>query len=147
MGTSPDTLRYYERIGLLPPPARSPAGYRLYTEDSIERVRFIKGAQRFGLRLDAIAELLGIRDQGMCACGHTRELLERRLRELDAEVTELTRLRGDIEKMISGPTAEGAGCTAELMQVEAGRTKTNGKAHVPAGHVTDKSENERTLKS
>ena len=50
-GTSPDTVRYYERIGLLPETERSASGYRLYGDEAVERLRFIKRAQRFGLRL------------------------------------------------------------------------------------------------
>ena len=49
-GISADTVRYYERLGLLPPPARTPAGYRQYDESAARRLRFIKGAQRVGLR-------------------------------------------------------------------------------------------------
>lgn len=105
VGTSADTVRYYERIGLLPEPERSPAGYRLYEPEAAERLRFIKHAQRFGLRLDAINELLEIREQGLCPCGHTRALLEARLTELDAELESLRRLRGDIAGMLAqGPS-------------------------------------------
>jgi DNA-binding transcriptional MerR regulator len=50
-GVRPDTIRYYERAGLLPPPARSPAGYRQYDAATIDRLHFIRGAQRLGLRL------------------------------------------------------------------------------------------------
>jgi DNA-binding transcriptional MerR regulator len=99
-GTSPDTLRYYERIGLLPEPDRSPSGYRLYDDSMAELVGFIKRAQRFGLRLEEIRELVDVRERGMCPCGHTRVLLERRLADLDEEMTALSRLRGDITDML-----------------------------------------------
>lgn len=118
VGTSSDTLRYYERIGILPPPDRSPAGYRLYGEDAVERVRFVKGAQRFGLRLEAIRELVEIRERGMCPCGHTRQLLEQRLVEVDREIGTLGRLRTAIEEMIEGPNMDG-GLTATCTQDEA----------------------------
>jgi DNA-binding transcriptional MerR regulator len=58
VGVRADTVRYYERVGLLPASARSPAGYRTYGQAAVERLRFIKGAQRVGLRLRDIAELL-----------------------------------------------------------------------------------------
>ena len=99
-GTSPDTLRYYERIGLLPEPDRSPSGYRLYDDSVAELVGFIKRAQRFGLRLEEIRELVDVRERGMCPCGHTRVLLERKLADLDEEMTALDRLRGDITDML-----------------------------------------------
>jgi DNA-binding transcriptional MerR regulator len=62
-GVSPDTLRYYERLGL-DRPARTTSGYGVYDVRTAERVRFIKGAQRTGLRLADIRDLLAIRDRG-----------------------------------------------------------------------------------
>jgi DNA-binding transcriptional MerR regulator len=100
VGTSSDTLRYYERIGLLPEPARSPAGYRLYGAEAVERVRFIKRAQRFGLRLEEIGELLAIRERGLCPCGRTRRLLEEKVSGLTEEMAALQRLRNDIQEML-----------------------------------------------
>jgi DNA-binding transcriptional MerR regulator len=58
-GVSADTLRYYERVGLLAPPERSVSGYRMYDGSTTDRVRLIKGAQGLGLRLDSIRERLG----------------------------------------------------------------------------------------
>jgi DNA-binding transcriptional MerR regulator len=92
-GIPADTIRYYDRAGLLPAPARTPAGYRQYDQATADRLRFIKGAQRLGLRLREIAELLAVRDRGACPCGHTQALLDRRLGELDAEIARLVELR------------------------------------------------------
>ncbi len=103
VGTSPDTLRYYERIGLLPEPDRSATGYRLYGDDAVQRLRLIKHAQRFGLRLEEVGELLQIREQGLCPCGHTRTLLERRVAELDEQIAALTALREDIGTLLDEP--------------------------------------------
>jgi len=89
LGVTTDTLRYYERLGLLSPSGRTPAGYRLYDDSSAERLRFIRCAQRTGLRLDDIRELLEVRDQGQCPCGHTQALVERRLAEVSAEMRQL----------------------------------------------------------
>ena len=69
-GLSPDTVRYYERVGLLPEPARSAAGYRLYDQTAVGRLRLIKGAQRAGLRLREIGELLQVADQGQSLRAH-----------------------------------------------------------------------------
>ncbi len=102
VGTSADTVRYYERIGLLPEPDRSASGYRMYDDDAVERVQFIKFAQRFGLRLEEIGELLQIKERGLCPCGHTRRLLERRLAELDDDMAAMARLRRDIGQMLEG---------------------------------------------
>ncbi len=122
-GTSPDTVRYYERIGLLPETERSAAGYRLYGDDAVERLRFIKRAQRFGLRLEAIGELLDVRRRGLCPCGHTRKLLEERVAELDEEMASLARLRDDIARMLEElPAGAGAGwqCATDLIQIGTG---------------------------
>jgi DNA-binding transcriptional MerR regulator len=100
VGTSPDALRYYERIGLLAPPERSAAGYRLYDLEAVERVRFIKRAQRFGLRLADIAGLIAVQERGLCPCGGTRRLLEARMAELDEEMAALLRLRQEIGAML-----------------------------------------------
>lgn len=80
-------------------PERTPAGYRLYDPSVIERVRFIQGCQRLGLRLREIADLLAIRDTGSCPCEPAADLLRRRLAELDTELARLTALRQEIVAM------------------------------------------------
>ena len=126
VGTSADTVRYYERIGLLPETERSASGYRLYGDEAVERLQFIKRAQRFGLRLEAIGDLLQVRERGLCPCGHTRRLLQERLAELDEEMFSLARLRDDIQSMIgqSMPAGELEGwqCNSGLMQIGSGPT-------------------------
>ncbi|MGH2580865.1 MAG: MerR family transcriptional regulator [Actinomycetota bacterium] len=85
----PDTVRYYERAGLLPAAPRSPSGYRLYGEEAVDRlrfiIRFIKGVQSFGLRLREVRALLEVMDRGLCPCGHTEALVRSRIAELDAD--------------------------------------------------------------
>jgi DNA-binding transcriptional MerR regulator len=106
-GVAPDTVRYYERAGLLPPPRRTPAGYRAYDPDAVDRLRFIQGAQRLGLRLRDIADLLAVRDTGVCPCEPAEQLLRRRLAELDAEMARLAALRAEMVAMIDAlPTAD-----------------------------------------
>jgi DNA-binding transcriptional MerR regulator len=96
VGLTADTIRYYEREGLLPPPDRTASGYRAFEDDAVERLRFIKGAQRIGLRLQEIKELLHIRDRGLCPCGHTEELLRRRVSEIDSEISGLQETKADL---------------------------------------------------
>lgn len=96
VGISADTLRYYERVGLLEPAGRSDAGYRLYDEASAERLRFIKGLQRMGLHLGDIKELLDVQDRGSCPCGHTKVLVERRLADVQAEIRQLRAVRAQL---------------------------------------------------
>lgn len=107
VGVSGDTIRYYERTGLLRPPARTPAGYREYGPEAVDRMRFIQGAQRLGLQLSDIRDLLAVRDTGECPCEPAEELLSRRLADLDAEMARLARLRAEMVAMIEGlPRAE-----------------------------------------
>jgi DNA-binding transcriptional MerR regulator len=99
VGISADAVRFYEREGLLPPPSRSPAGYREYDPSIAHRIRFIKGAQAMGLKLAEIKELLEIQDRGACPCGHTRHLVERRIAEIDAEMDRLKAVRDQLAAM------------------------------------------------
>lgn len=93
LSVSTDSLRYYERLGLLPSPARTASGYRLYDQALVDRVRFIKSAQYVGLRLADIKELLDINDRGACPCGHTTVVVERRLDEVETELARLRAMR------------------------------------------------------
>ena len=110
VGLSPDAVRYYERCGLLPQPARSAAGWRLYDEHAVERLRFVKGAQRVGLRLREIHELLEVVDRGQCPCGHTDALLRQRLAEVDAELVRLRTLRAKLARLLAESPKEGWWC-------------------------------------
>ena len=106
-GTSADTIRYYEKIGLLLQPERTPAGYRVFEPTVVDRLQFIQGAQRLGLTLVDIKNLLAIRDTGECPCEPAEVLLRRRLAEVDAELARLTALRDQMIAMVSGlPTAD-----------------------------------------
>ncbi|HLI36052.1 MAG TPA: MerR family DNA-binding protein [Streptosporangiaceae bacterium] len=97
----PDTIRYYERTGLLPAPARTAGDHRRYDERALDRLQFIRGAKRLGLRLDAIAELLELRDAGQCPCEPAAEMLRSRLAEIDAEMARLAGLRGQLVAMLA----------------------------------------------
>jgi len=98
-GFTPPTIRYYERIGLLPEPDRSASGYRLYDADGLERLRFVGRAKRLGLALDDITELLRYWSEGTCST--TRERLQRllaeKLKEVQRRVEELTVLGAQLE--------------------------------------------------
>ncbi len=124
-GVSPDTIRFYEREGLLAAPQRSASGYRQFDEAVIRRVRFIKGAQSLGLRLSEIRELLEIQDKGACPCGHTKSLVERRIAEIDGEIKQLRRLRADLDSLrelecLTAPTASTAAWPCEVEFVKRG---------------------------
>lgn len=107
VGLSGDTVRYYERAGLLPSPERTASGYRAYGPDAVDRLQFIQGAQRLGLRLREIRDLLAIRDTGVCPCEPAEQLLRRRIAELDAEMARLAVLRSQMVAMADAlPTVD-----------------------------------------
>lgn len=95
-GVGPDTVRYYERSGLLAPPPRTPGGYRSFPPSAVDRLRFIQGCQRLGLRLREIGELLTVRDTGECPCEPAEALLRRRIAEIDEETARLAALRAEL---------------------------------------------------
>jgi len=97
----PDTIRYYEKTGLLPAPARTAGDHRRYDDRALDRLQFIRGAKRLGLRLDAIAELLELRDAGQCPCDSAADMLRSRLAEIDAEMTRLAGLRDQLQAMLT----------------------------------------------
>ena len=83
------TIRYYEDIGLLPKPARTASGYRLYPPEIAGHLQLIKKAQSLGLRLKDIHEVLELADRGRCPCGHVQTLLKARLEELQRKIEDL----------------------------------------------------------
>ena len=90
------TVRFWEDQHLLPPPARTPAGYRDYGPGIVERLAFIRHAQAAGHTLDAIRQVLDIRDGGQPPCVHVTGLIAQRLGEVDARLAELTRTRDQL---------------------------------------------------
>lgn len=106
-GVRPDTVRYYERTGLLAPPPRTSGGYRSFPESALERLRFIQGCQRLGLRLKEIGELLSLRDTGECPCEPAEALLRRRIAEIDEETARLAALRADLVRMADSLPEDG----------------------------------------
>lgn len=98
-GVNPRTLRYYERIGLLAPSARTAAGYRVYTPADAERLAFIRRAQGLGLSLREIGGVIAVRDEGAAPCRHVRALAEAKIGEIDARMAELAALRADLTRL------------------------------------------------
>ncbi|WP_159943343.1 MULTISPECIES: heavy metal-responsive transcriptional regulator [unclassified Nocardiopsis] len=92
-GVNPGTVRYYERIGLLPAVRRTSAGYRVYDEADVERLGFVRAAQRLGMRLDEIAEVLALRDADQRPCAYVRGVLHDHVADIDRRLGELQRLR------------------------------------------------------
>ncbi len=92
-GVGLETIRYYERIGLLPEPNRSSGGYRQYRSDDVRRVRFIRSAQELGFTLDEISELLELRVERGTACGEVAETADRVISRIDSKIRDLDTMR------------------------------------------------------
>jgi len=90
-GVSIDTIRYYERRKLLPRAGRSRGGFRLYTPEAVERLRFIKQAQEIGFSLDEIGDLLAT--GGAAECRKVRDLLRAKLEDVDARIQAMRKFR------------------------------------------------------
>lgn len=101
LGINTKTIRYYESIGLLPNPARRPSGYRMYGEDDAGRLSFVRTAQRFGLRLDQIREILAFRDRGERPCGYVLGAVRREVAALDQRIGELQGTRGELAGLLA----------------------------------------------
>lgn len=103
-GVSAKTIRFWEQQALLPPPARTPAGYRDYDPAILERLAFIRHAQSAGLTLEHIRQVLDIRDGGQPPCVHVTGLISQRLGEVEARLAELSRARDQLV-MLAGRAA------------------------------------------
>lgn len=101
LGLSADTLRYYEKIGLLPRVARNTAGVRCYSEQDISRLRFIQRAQKMNFSLAEIADLLRMRAAPQRARAPVRELTAKKLVEVENQVKELQTLRDDLQLLLN----------------------------------------------
>lgn len=96
---NPKTIRFYEDIGLLPQPERRPSGYREYGPEDVGRLTFIRTAQRLGLALSDIKEVMAFRERGEPPCGYVLAVLARQAAELDQRIAELVRLRDEIRAL------------------------------------------------
>jgi MerR family copper efflux transcriptional regulator len=111
-----DTVRFYERRGLLPEPARRPSGYRVYSMVTVERVRFAKALQHLGFTLDDVASVLADVDRGAATCAAERRRFEAVLLRVDEKLAELRRVRrrlvGTLSRCESGECRLLEGATA-----------------------------------
>ncbi|SRR6266545_5494082 len=102
-----DTLRYYERRGLVAIPPRSMANYRLYPEDAVRRVRFIKRVQELGFTLKEIKELLSVRAAPEAGCAEVRAHAEVKIKDIDEKIASLTAMKSVLAKLVAECAGEG----------------------------------------
>lgn len=110
-GVNPETVRYYERCGLMPAPPRRESGYRAYPQESLVRIRFIKRAQTLGFTLKEIDRLLALRVNPVTSCDQVRIEAEQKLEEVSRKIQALQELRQALMKLAAacdqgGPQGE-----------------------------------------
>lgn len=114
LGLNPKSIRYYESIGVLPEPGRSESGYRIYAEADVDRLVFVRTAQKLGFALDEVREILALRERGRPPCPYVRSVLHRQVRDIDARLRELRQLRNQLVELDrlaqEAPEEDGAIC-------------------------------------
>jgi len=114
-GVGVETVRFYEREGLLEEPARRASGYRQYPEEGVKHIRFIKRAQQLGFSLKEIAELLTLRVDGQTECSQVKERAAAKLAEVERKIVELRRMRQALLHVTSLCAGEGPKCRCPLL--------------------------------
>lgn len=119
-GVEASTIRYYESIGLLPAPARTPSGYRDYGEADVDRVAFVRRARALGLSLEAIGDVLGVRERGEAPCAHVEALIAREREAIGRRIAELEAIRAELDRLLElaatlPPMDPGQSCVCHII--------------------------------
>ncbi|MFL6283233.1 MAG: heavy metal-responsive transcriptional regulator [Pyrinomonadaceae bacterium] len=137
-GVSTDTLRHYERKGVLPKPRRSANGYRQYTRDALARVLLIRRALAFGFTLDELARVLHARERGTAPCREVRALAAAKLSDVETRLRELTALRDELRATLTdwdsrlSKTEDGGRAGLLESLADSGSSKRKRRAQAPA---------------
>jgi MerR family transcriptional regulator, copper efflux regulator len=99
-GVSIDTVRFYERRGVLPEPERLPSGYRIYEPATVARIKLARRLQALGLTLDEVIDALHSTDRGTATCASERWRLETVLERIDEQLAELRAVRQDVRSVL-----------------------------------------------
>lgn len=116
-GTQTVTIRYYEKEGLLRQPERTGAGYRLYSENDVERLHFIRRCRLHGMNLAEIRDLLAFRDDPAPSCAWISELVEKHIANVQEQIDSLQHLKQHLEALrhtCTGDHGQGCGIIARL---------------------------------
>ena len=107
-GVGVETVRFYEREGLLDKPRRRASGYRVYTPEFIDRIRLIKEAQQLGFSLREIRELLSLQASGSATAADLKHFIDAKLSEINDRLGELHRMRTGLQRLSKACTGDGA---------------------------------------
>jgi MerR family Zn(II)-responsive transcriptional regulator of zntA len=100
LGVNPQTLYFYERIGLIPSPQRTKAGYRIFSEEDVERLVFIVRCKSLGLTLDEIKEILALKDGRSLTCQAVHDRLSQKVQDIEDKIRHLQTLRSELLPLI-----------------------------------------------
>lgn len=135
-GTPVDTLRYYERQGLLPPPARTGSNYRSYSDAHVDRLHFIRRCRGLDMTLAEIRSLLVFCDEPQRHCDDVNAMLDERIRHVDQRIEELTRLSRELKQLRGVCRAPGTVRNCRILNTLRSGTATVGR---PLGRRAGKS--------
>jgi Cd(II)/Pb(II)-responsive transcriptional regulator len=138
MQCQPETIRFYEREGLLPPPARSEGNYRLYGQPHLERLAFIRRCRSLDMTLDEIRVLLQLRDKPADSCVAVNAVLDDHIQHVADRIADLRTLQGqlrDLRQLCASAGEEGCGILKELARGAADRRTTPAARHVRGAHA------------
>ena len=96
-----ETVRYYEQRRLLPRPSRSAAGYRVFSDDAVRRLRFIRHAKMLGFSLEEIKELLALRIHSIDTCERVRERTQTKIADIEGKIETLQRMKDSLSELIT----------------------------------------------
>ncbi|MEW6351070.1 MAG: heavy metal-responsive transcriptional regulator [Thermodesulfobacteriota bacterium] len=116
-GVGIETVRFYERNGLIPPPGRSASGYRRYSEDTVARIRFVRRAKELGFTLKEIKELLSLRLQPDVGCGEIRGRAEAKIADIEEKIRTLESMKAALVTLTG--TCRGEGPVSECPILDA----------------------------
>jgi MerR family copper efflux transcriptional regulator len=115
-GVNIQTVRFYEREGLLPAPRRSASGYRQYTEDAVRIVTFVKRAQELGFTLREAKQLVRLRSLGPKRAEAAKSAAEAKLRAIDEKIRDLTAMRGALASLVGRCQGSGSPITCPILE-------------------------------
>jgi Cu(I)-responsive transcriptional regulator len=125
--TNVETVRYYEKIGLLPPPARTASNYRSYGNEHLARLSFIRRARDLGFTLEAVRELLALSDDTGQSCEAVDEIASGHLAEVERKIDDLSALRSELTRVL-GSCRHGTIADCKIIESLAPTRKINGAA-------------------